>query len=57
MKRTVELRPVATDHDVYVVVKLINSTSPLVGSKIHVTEVDKLIRRPTWTVVIKKGGE
>lgn len=60
MKRTLELAQVGALNGVgvgYRVVKLTNTVEPCIGEYLSTNEVKDFIRRPGWTVVIKKGRE
>jgi hypothetical protein len=39
------------------VVKLTNTVEPCVGEYLSTSEVKDFIRRPGWTVIIKKGRD
>ena len=57
-KRTLELMQVGALNGVgvgYRVVKLTNTIEPCIGEYLSPIEVKDYIRRPGWTVVIKKG--
>jgi hypothetical protein len=59
MKRTLELAQVGALNGVgvgYRVVKLTNTVEPCIGEYLSTSEVKEFIRRPGWTVVIKKGN-
>lgn len=58
-KRTLELAQVGALNGVgvgYRVVKLTNTVEPCIGEYLSAAEVKEFIRRPGWTVVIKKGN-
>lgn len=57
-KKTMELRPTgmqSRDSLFYEVVRLVNTVDPLIGTILNEHQVKEFIRRPGWTVVIKKG--
>jgi len=57
-KRTLELDQVGAMDGVgvgYRVVKLTNTVEPCIGEYLSTIEVKDYIRRPGWTVIIKKG--
>ena len=59
-KRTLELAQVGALNGVgvgYRVVKLTNTVEPCIGEYLSANEVKDFIRRPGWTVVIKKGRD
>lgn len=58
-KRTLELAQVGALNGVgvgYRVVKLTNTVEPCIGEYLSANEVKEFIRRPGWTVIIKKGN-
>ena len=59
-KRTLELAQVGALNGVgvgYRVVKLTNTVEPCIGEYLSANEVKDFIRRPGWTVIIKKGRD
>ena len=59
-KRTLELAQVGALNGVgvgYRVVKLTNTVEPCIGEYLSANEVKEFIRRPGWTVIIKKGRD